>query len=40
MRGKEADQVVPHSYADKLGGTTREQDRLHNPAFQFRTLKP
>ena len=26
--------VVPHLQADKLGGTTGEQDRLHNPEFQ------
>ena len=25
---------VPHLRADKLGGTTGEQDRLHNPGFQ------
>ena len=34
------DQVVPHSCADKLGGTTREQDRLHNPVFQCGYIKP
>ena len=29
-----AERVVPHLRADKLGGTTGEQDRLHNPGFQ------
>ena len=28
------EQAVPHSHADKLGGTTREQDRPRNPGFQ------
>ena len=26
-----AEWVVPHLHSDKLGGTTGEQDRLHNP---------
>ena len=26
--------AVPHLHADKLGGTTGEPDRLHNPGFQ------
>ena len=30
------DQVVPHLPADKLGGTTGEQDRPCNPGFQCR----
>ena len=30
-----ADQVVPHSCVDKLGGTIGEQDRLYNPGFQL-----
>ena len=34
------DWVVPHSHADKLGGTTGEQDRLSNPGFQRREIKP
>ena len=29
-----ADWVVPHLCEDKLEGTTREWDRLHNPLFQ------
>ena len=32
--------VVPHLHADKLGGITREQDRLHNPGFQYQEIKP
>ena len=35
-----ADQVVPHLCADKLGRTTREIDRSHNPGFQHREIKP
>ena len=31
-----ADWVVLHSNADKIGRTTGEQDRLHNPEFQRR----
>ena len=27
-------QIVPYSRADKLGGTTGEQDKAHNPGFQ------
>ena len=34
------DQVVPHSWSDKLGGITEEQDRAHNPEFQCRDIKP
>ena len=30
------DQTVPHSHVDKLGGTTGELDRPHNPGFQHR----
>ena len=33
------DWVVPHSHADKLGGTTGEQDRLSNPGFQHGLIK-
>ena len=32
--------VVPHLHADKLGGTTRGQDRLRNPGFQCGEIKP
>ena len=35
-----ADQVVPHTCADKLGGTTREQDKPRNPRFQCAETKP
>ena len=35
-----ADWVVPHSWADKPEGTTREQDGLHNPEFQCGVIKP
>ena len=31
---------VLHSHAGKLGGTTGEQDRPHNPGFQHREIKP
>ena len=34
------DWAVTHSSADKLGGTTGEQDRPHNPGFQHREIKP
>ena len=34
------DQAVPHSNADKPGGTTGEQDRWRNPGFQLGELKP
>ena len=34
------DQTIPHSCADKLGGTTGEQDRQHNPGFQHGEIKP
>ena len=30
--------VVPHLQADKLGGTTGEQDRPHNPGLQYREI--
>ena len=30
-----ADGVIPHSHADKPGGTTGEQDRLCHPVFQL-----
>ena len=33
------DQVVPHFHADKLEGTTGEQDRLSNPGFQHGLIK-
>ena len=36
----EADWVVPHSCADKLGGTTGEGDRPNNPGFQGGEIKP
>ena len=39
-RWKLADWGVPHSCANKWGGTTREQDRPHNPGFQYREIKP
>ena len=37
-----ADWGVPHLCADKLGGTTGEQDkdRPRNPGFQYREIKP
>ena len=35
-----ADQVVSHLHVDKPGGTTGEQDRLCNPGFQCREIKP
>ena len=31
---------VPHLPVDKLGGTTGEQNRLGNPGFQLREIKP
>ena len=31
---------VPHSCADKPGGTTGERDRLHNTRFQCGEIKP
>ena len=34
------DWVVPHLCADKPGGTTEEQDRLGNPGFHYREIKP
>ena len=34
------DWVVPHLCADKLGETTGEQNRLHNPGFQYGEMKP
>ena len=40
VRQQIADWVVPHSRADKLGGTTGEQVRLHNPGLQSREIKP
>ena len=36
-RGQLVDWVVPHSRADKLGGTTGEQDRPHNRGFEWET---
>ena len=35
-----ADWAVPHSCADKPGGTTGEQDRPSNPGFLLREIKP
>ena len=35
-----AECAVPHLCADKSGGTTGKQDRLHNPGFQHREIKP
>ena len=35
-----ADWAVPHLHVDKPVGTTGEQDRLHNPGFQSREIKP
>ena len=32
--------VVPHSCADKSGGTNGERDRPHNPGLQHREIKP
>ena len=32
--------AVPHLCIDKPGGTTGEPDRLHNPGFQCREIKP
>ena len=32
--------MVPHSRADKLGGTKRERNRLHNPGLQHGEIKP
>ena len=40
VRGQLVEGVVAHLHADKLGGTTREQDRSHNPGFQCREIKP
>ena len=34
------DLVFPHSCADKLGGTTGDQDRPRNPGFQHGEIKP
>ena len=34
------DWAVPYLHADKLGGTTGERDRPHNPGFQYREIKP
>ena len=34
------DWEVPHSCADKPVGTTKEQDRQHNPGFQCMKPKP
>ena len=33
------DWPVPHLRADKLGGTTGERDRLHNPEYQHMEIK-
>ena len=35
-----AEWMVPHSSADKPGGTTGEPDRPHNPGFLHREIKP
>ena len=34
------EQAVPHSSADKSGGTIGERDRLHNPGLQHWKIKP
>ena len=34
------ERAVPHLCSDKLGVTTGEQDRLRNPGFQHRGIKP
>ena len=39
-RWRIADWVVPHSHADKPGGTTGERDRPCNPGLQCREIKP
>ena len=31
--------VVPHSCADKLGGTTGDRESPHNPGFQYGKIK-
>ena len=40
VRWRLVDWAVPHSHADKLGGTIGERDRQHNPGFQHGKLKP
>ena len=39
-RGQLAELGIPHSSADKLGGTTEERDRQHSPGFQPKEVKP
>ena len=39
-RQRLAEGPVPHLYANKLGGTTVERDRPHNPGFQHGEIKP
>ena len=39
-RGWLVDKVIPHLSTDKLRGTTGERDRLCNPRFQHRKMKP
>ena len=40
VRQQLVDWAVPCLHADKLGGTTGEQDRWHNPWFQDGKIKP
>ena len=40
VRRQLVERTVPHWHADKLGGTTGERERLHNPGFQHREIKP
>ena len=34
------EQAVPYLHVDTLGGTSREQDRLHNPGLQHGEIMP
>ena len=34
-----AERAVPHSSADKPGGTTGDRDRWSNPGFQHKEIK-
>ena len=40
VRWQLAERMVPHFRADKPRGTTRERDRLCNPGFHCREIKP
>ena len=40
MQRRLVEWAVPHLCADKLGGTTGEQDRLSNPGLQCREIEP